>query len=140
MLRWAEKKSGVRITPTQGSFSTSVAASGNTHAGAGAVDISTRVLTRKERVRLMHALKDAGAACWYRTPDQGFSPHIHCLTIGGGKDGTEDIGGNRLSSAAQWQIRQYDKGMNGLSNAGKDNTYRASKRRFSFKQGKPVAR
>lgn len=139
-LRWAEKKSGVSITPTQGSFSTAVAASGSTHAGASAVDIRTRDLTVEQRKRLVRALKLAGFAAWYRSERHGFAPHIHAILIGGGPQGIDSVGGNRLSSGAAWQIRQFDQGRNGLTNSQPDNTFRPSKRRFSYRQGRPVSR
>lgn len=140
MLLWAERKSGVNIEPSQGSFRPITSYSGSTHSKAGAVDIRVANLSKDQRVRLVHALKDAGAACWYRKPSTEWGPHIHCLTIGGGKDGTKPIGGTELADSAKRQVRAYDAGKDGLNSGDVDNTYRASKRRFSYKQGKPVAR
>lgn len=138
-LLWAERKSGVTISPSQGSWSDG-RLSGSTHKGSGAVDIRTLTLTRKQRVRLVHALKQAGFAAWYRTQAQGFGPHIHAIALGKGPDGTTDVGGTALSTGAKWQAAEFNAGRNGLSNRGKDDTYRPSPRRFSYAKGQPVAR
>jgi hypothetical protein len=77
---------------TQGSYTSSVAASGGTHAGGGAVDLSV-IDTSGERWRvqeeeipaLIGALRLAGFAAWYRAPDDvepGSPPHIHAIAIG----------------------------------------------------------
>jgi hypothetical protein len=56
---------------TQGSFNSSVAASGSTHAGDGVVDLSD--------LGSVQRLRDAGWAAWERGPAQGFSPHVHAV-------------------------------------------------------------
>jgi len=135
-LKWSEKKwrkkyPSKRIELSQGSYSSSVPASGSTHKGGGVVDIRTRNLTSAQRVALVHALKDAGFAAWYRTEKQGFSPHIHaCL-----------IGDREMSSSAKGQCVAYDKGRDGLTGNRVDATYRAKpKVRFTYKRQKPVPR
>lgn len=140
-LEWAEKKSGVHITPTQGSFRPRTPYSGSTHMGSSAADISVRGLTTKQRIRLVHALKLAGFAAWFRTPADGFPYHIHAILIGSGKDGTGPVGGNEMSTGAAYQVRSFDQGRNGLTNNAVDPTYRPKiKRRWSWKQNKPVQR
>lgn len=55
----------------QGSFNSSVAASGSTHSGDGVVDLSD--------LGSVGALRNAGWAAWERGPAQGFSPHVHAV-------------------------------------------------------------
>lgn len=103
MLQAAEKLSGQKITVTQGSYSTSVAASGSTHAGGGAFDLHWPGSTKGPA--LVAALRTVGSAAWGRNPSQGPWPyHIHGLAIG---DPT-------VSPAAASQIRDYFNGGNGL--------------------------
>lgn len=141
-LEWAEKKAGagVRIIPVQGSYRPASALSGSTHTKGGAVDIRSRTLTVAQRVRLVHALKDAGFAAWYRRPGSGFAPHIHAILAGGGADGTAPVGGVSLSSGAAWQVRAFDKGRDGLTRNQGDPTYRPSRRRWSWRLNGPVRR
>lgn len=113
------KKMGLNWTfnLVQGSYSTSVAASGNTHAGGGAVDISVRgpsgAYRPYEQTRMaVKALRMAGFAAWSRGYSDGtsFSPHIHGIAIGD----------RQLSSAARSQVASYFNGRNGLVNNGTD--------------------
>jgi hypothetical protein len=72
---------------TQGSYSDAVEASFGTHAGGGAVDISIRHPSTYEFLtddaeRMVLALRRAGFAAWYRSPDEGFTPHIHAIAVG----------------------------------------------------------
>lgn len=72
---------------TQGGYSDAVEASFGTHAGGGAVDISVRNPTsyefmEAEAMNMVTALRKAGFAAWYRSPDEGFTPHIHAIAIG----------------------------------------------------------
>jgi hypothetical protein len=109
----------------------SVSASAGTHDGGGAVDIRTVGLTSGQRVKLVHALKDAGMAAWYRTPAQGFSPHIHALAIGD----------REMASGARAQVSSFDRGRDGLRHDRVDKTYRPSPRkRFSYAKRRPVTR
>ncbi len=97
---------------TQGSYSTSIAASFGTHDGGGAVDISIRHPETGEPLygeveRMVQALRQAGFAAWYRTRQQGFVPHIHAIAVGD----------TELSEAAQAQLtgeHGYFRGRNGL--------------------------
>jgi len=87
---------------SQGSFSTSVEASGSTHAGDGVVDLATT------SPAVLAALRAAGWAAWIRGPAQGFSPHIHAVLMGA----------SGLSGAAQAQVADFLKGGDGLGLGG----------------------
>lgn len=75
---------------TQGSYTNAVEASFGTHAGGGAVDISvmaqgTYVILYGEIPNLIHALRVAGFAAWYRDFNELYEvspPHIHAIAIG----------------------------------------------------------
>jgi hypothetical protein len=95
---------GLRLM--QGSWSTSVAASGGTHAGAGAMDVAPNSATWDRAVSVIRSL---GAIAWHRTPAQGpWGHHIHSITPG--------VPG--LSPAAQRQVASFRAGGNGLGMAG----------------------
>lgn len=131
-LIWAERMSGVTIALSQGSWSTSVSASGSTHAGSGVVDVKCASLSAAKKKRLLRALKDAGFAAWLRGPADGMPVHIHaCL-----------LSDPALSPAAKWQCSEYDRGKSGLTSAKADTeTYRPDpKVKFSWVRNKPVAR
>lgn len=94
---------------TQGSYSDNVEASFGTHAGGGVVDISVRdpntfTFLYEETNSMVLALRQAGFAAWYRSPDEGFDPHIHAVAIGDAE----------LSEAAVEQLY----GANGYFNGG----------------------
>lgn len=124
------------LSPSQGSWSGSVAASGSTHLGAGVVDLRTGGYTQTQIRALIHTLRDYGFAAWYRTSADGFAPHIHlvALPVKGKSMG--------LSPAALWQTVAYDAGRNGLSGNGYDrDSYRPRPRvRWSWLQRKAVPR
>jgi len=102
---------GFAFSFSQGSYSRSVAASGGTHAGGGAVDIRTRGRSRATVDRMVQALREAGFAAWSRGRGfDSFSPHIHAIAI---RD-------RQASSAAQSQVRSYRAGRNGLRNNALD--------------------
>ena len=132
MILWAEKTAGFKFKITQGSYTNGVAASAGTHDGGGAVDISVRLLTPWRRKKTLNTLKDAGFAAWYRTKADGFdSAHIHAIAIG-----CED-----LATLAKSQVKDYDKGLNGLKSHAPDLTYRPNpKVKFSLVLGRPVSR
>lgn len=131
-LEWVEENSGIEIQLSQGSYNPGgVTASGTTHAGGGAVDIRTSILTERQRKRLVRFLKLAGFAAWYRGPGSGFSPHIHAI----------QIGNTRASSSAKWQVDEFDAHRSGLSTGGYDKTFRPDPPvKFNFKKRKPVPR
>ena len=85
----------------QGSWSTSVAASGSTHAGGGAFDASSPWTPAA-----VAALRVEGPfAAWQRNPSQGpWEDHIHAVLMGD----------PLLSSAAYSQVQQFMAGGNGL--------------------------
>ena len=123
-----------KIRLAQGSFNSSVAASGTTHVGDGVFDARTRGigLTNSEIVSLARAMADSGIAPFIRDERDGMDPHIHGLVIADPE----------MSPSAKRQVVDWDKGLNGLNNHAKDRTkYRPKvKLRFSWKQGKPVPR
>lgn len=129
--RMGHKKS---IRLAKGSYQPASDTSGTTHNGGGAVDIRTKVvgLTDEEIKELSRALKDAGFACWIRDDRDGFDPHIHAIACSD----------RQMSASAKRQVVSFDLGRNALTNNLKDrNPYRPSpKLRFSYEQGKPVAR
>lgn len=131
-LRWVEKQTGLSIPCSQGSWSTSVAASGNTHSGSGVVDIRVGQWSNTQRAKVVRALRDAGFAAWLRGPDQGFPYHIHAVRLSD----------KNASAAARWQCSEYDLGKDGLSRRRTDsNSYRPKpKVRFSYLRNKPVPR
>lgn len=110
MLQEAERISGIRIVPTQGSYNTSIGASAGTHSGPGAFDASVRGLTRTQQDRLTSALRKVGFASWLRLPADGLSPHIH--GIANGMSG--------LPGVAYRQTVSYKNKRNGLANNGPD--------------------
>ena len=130
-LEWAEKQSGLTISPSQGSWSTSVAASGNTHAGSGVVDLRVGHLSNTQRKKLNRWLRRAGFASWLRGPAVGMSPHIHAVLLSD----------SRASAAAKWQAGEYDRGKSGLSSGKVDNDpWRPDPVRFSWLKNRPVPR
>ena len=132
MIKWAERTAGFKFRITQGSYNDTVAASAGTHDGGGAVDISIRFTTKSRRYKMLKALKDAGFAAWLRTKQDGFAvAHIHAIAIG-----CPD-----LASLARSQVRDYDKGLNGLRNHAPDPTYRPEpKVKFDMRTKQPVPR
>jgi hypothetical protein len=129
-LRWAEDKAGVTINPSQGSFNGGgVAASGGTHDGE-AIDIRVGGLSRADIDRLVHWLRRAGWAAWYRPAGPSWGAHIHAVPTTG-----------ILSAQAASQVRAFDAGRDGLRGNRIDPTWRPKvKRRWSYKLGKPVPR
>jgi hypothetical protein len=100
MLLAAERLSGKQFAITQGSYSTSVAASGGTHAGGGVLDLGWTGSNTDVR-----NLRRAGFAAWHRNPLQGpWRDHMHIVAMG---DPTE-------SPQAKAQVASYLAGGNGL--------------------------
>jgi hypothetical protein len=86
----------------QGSWSSSVEASGDTHSGSGAMDVSPVRATWDAAVAMLRSL---GAVAWHRTPAQGpWGDHIHSITPG--------IPG--LSPSAAAQVADFRRGGDGL--------------------------
>lgn len=100
MLLAAEKLYGGQFSITQGSYSTSVAASGSTHAGGGALDLGWTGANAQVK-----DLRRVGFAAWHRNPLQGpWNDHVHVVAIG---DPT-------ASESAKRQVASYLAGGNGL--------------------------
>ena len=96
---------------TQGSYNTTVAASGGTHSGGGALDLRATNLTAAQRKEAVACLRRVGFAAWLRTPAQSDWPyHIHAIAIG-----CPD-----LSRTAKAQVTDYLNGKNGLASHGTD--------------------
>lgn len=100
-----------RMSPSQGSWSTSVGASTGTHAGCGAVDLRESTLTEADFPVVVAALRRVGVAAWERAAIPGVWPrHIHGVSCGCAA----------LSRAALAQVDDYLAGRNGLAGHGRD--------------------
>ena len=110
MLEAAEKDFGEQFRILQGSYSTGVAASAGVHDGGGAADIGTNGWDKSKIDKAVTALRKNNFAAWYRTPAQGFTPHIHAIAIGD----------KELAPGAKQQVEDYKNGKNGLASGGKD--------------------
>jgi hypothetical protein len=109
MLTRVETLVGHRLRIAQGSWSTSTAASGQTHAGA-AVDVATKYqgLSRAEKLAIVAAMRRVGFAAWLREETPGvWGEHIHGIPIGG-----------PISPAAARQVEAYRHGYDGLAGEG----------------------
>lgn len=102
---------------SQGSYKagSGASASGSTHDAGGAADLRTSILPSSARADLCNdlvvELRRRGGCAWYRDEAHGgMDPHVHVIL--------RDEAG--LSSGAAQQVRDYDAGLNGLSNKGKD--------------------
>lgn len=101
----------VKVQPTQGSYSTSVAASAGTHDGGGAGDLHARTLDEDDRDQLVYAMRVVGFAAWIRNPNQG--PWVeHCHFV---RKGCADA-----APLAKAQVEDYYEGKNGLKGHAKD--------------------
>lgn len=131
-LEWVEAQTGLQIHLAQGSYNPGgVKASGTTHAGGGAVDCRVVFYTEKQRVKVLHALRDAGFAAWFRPAVAGlWGAHIHAILIAD----------KEMSSSAASQVQSYLQGRSGLSSNGPDiDKYRPKPQmKFNFKKNCPV--
>ena len=111
-LERAEAISGIRISPTQGSYNRGgVSQSAGTHDGGGAVDIVVVHLSRDQMNRLNRALREVGFASWIREKIPGlWNIHIHAILVGN----------TQASLGALNQVTAYRNGRNGLANNGLD--------------------
>lgn len=110
MIAEAERLGGP-LRVTQGAYSTSVGASGGTHAGGGVFDFSVKGLTRTQINRRVAALRRVGFAAWRRTPDEGPWPgHLHAVAV--------DC--RDLSKPAAAQVQALTRGRDGLAADGPD--------------------
>lgn len=96
---------------SQGSYSTSVGASGGTHSGGGAVDIKLAGLSDNDAHTIETVMRSVGFAAWYRPAIPGVWPrHVHGIAVG-----CDD-----LAPAAAAQVVDYRNGRNGLASHGPD--------------------
>ena len=103
MARSVERALGVTFYCYQGSYNPGgVGASGGTHDQGGVLDVN--IPGGKDPGAVTRQLRNAGFAAWYRTPAQGFTPHIHAV----------DIGNTRLAFNAGLQVENYRAGGSGL--------------------------
>jgi hypothetical protein len=94
---------GTHPAISQGGWSTSVSASGNTHA-EDALDLATRLFSRERSLKWEWCMWEVGFASWRRTYIAGlWRRHDHALPKGG-----------MLSAAADRQIVQWRQGDNAL--------------------------
>lgn len=99
----------------QGSYNTSVSASGNTHAGGGAVDTEPTVQTAKNWSLVLKAQRLCMFADWdrptlYQNGKLVWDHHNHGILIGDAE----------MSQQAAYQIRNYHLGQDGLADNGAD--------------------
>lgn len=101
-----ERLTGIRVRPTQGSYSTAVGASAGTHSEGGAVDLSVDGLTKGQITALVFACRRVGlSGTWFRPYRRGvWAAHIHCVST----DGPD------LAPSAARQIDERRKGGDGL--------------------------
>ncbi|CAF1031070.1 unnamed protein product [Adineta ricciae] len=107
--------SGFQFSLSQGSYSSSVAASAGTHDGGGAIDIRTSVVNndKKKVDTMVVALRKAGFAAWSRgrvADSFQNNKHIHAIAIGD----------REASSGAKNQVASFKRGRNGLKGDGAD--------------------
>lgn len=110
LLERARVKLGVthELRLFQGSYNHGVSASAGTHDGGGVVDVDpTQASSHNEIIK---ALREVGFAAWYRTPEEGFSYHIHAVALGDAQ----------MAPAAHNQVVAYFNGRNGLADHGPD--------------------
>jgi peptidoglycan hydrolase-like protein with peptidoglycan-binding domain len=122
MLVAADAKVSWGLALTQGSYTTGNPSSAGTHDGGGVVDLSVSGMTATQRWQTVKALRDVGFAAWLRTPEQGFSYHIHAVAVCD----------TDMSAPAQAQVHDYFFGKNGLASHGADNTPSAYKGVFTW--------
>lgn len=113
LIRDAYKAVGLpesSVVVTQGSWHKG-ALSGTTHDGGGAFDLRVWNLPAAKVEPLVVALRQRGVCAWKRDKAHGgFDPHIH---------GIDRFEGG-LSTGASFQVREYDRGRDGLSSSGPD--------------------
>lgn len=115
MLEASERRSGVRVLLIQGSYNTSVSASGGTHEGGGAWDVWPVSGSYDDAVRFTKAARQTGVAQWIRSPNQGpWGYHCHGICIAD----------KQLSPAARQQVVEYYAGYDGLAGSGRDYGWR----------------
>jgi putative peptidoglycan binding protein len=71
----AEQRLGFQVVITQGSYNTTVDASGGTHDGSGALDIHFDPATSD---KIVLAFRQTGFASWRRFKNSDWPDHVHC--------------------------------------------------------------
>lgn len=101
----------ISFWPVQGSYSTGVSASGGTHSGGGAVDITLTNLSDAAARQIETVMRRVGFAAWYRPAIPGtWNRHVHGIAMGCAD----------ASSAAKVQMQNYKDGDDGLVGPGRD--------------------
>lgn len=118
MLEELARISGnIYINPTQGSYNTSVSASGNTHSGGGAGDLMHPSWSIADFNTVAKLARKIGFFAAHRTPQQANWPR-HCHLIAVQPWGMHDKG--VLSTAAHQQVIDYMNNRNGLASHARD--------------------
>ena len=68
-----------RLNIFQGSYNDGVAASAGTHDFDGVIDLE---IVNVDWLQAQRHLRNLGWAAWWRRPDQGFSNHVHAISLG----------------------------------------------------------
>ena len=108
-----EHELGLQLDVVQGGFKkgTAAVASGSTHDVGDVFDIRARNVPRERQVDVVVAFRRRNVCMWLRDPAHGWTetgPHFH---------GVVRDSAYGLSTAAQWQVDEYDYRRNGLSGA-----------------------
>lgn len=108
-----ERELGLDLEVVQGGFKAGggASASGSTHDVGDVFDIRAKTVPRDRQVDVVTAFRRRNVCMWLRDPAHGWTetgPHFH---------GVVRDSAHGLSSAARWQVADYDRGRNGLSGA-----------------------
>ncbi|MCA8921973.1 MAG: N-acetylmuramoyl-L-alanine amidase [Planctomycetes bacterium] len=111
IMRQKYRHEGFAFQLVQGSYNRTVAASGGTHDGGGAIDVRTRGMSRTTVDHMVQSLRQAGFAAWSRGRGHDpFDPHIHGIALGD----------RQATRQAKSQVTDYRRGLNGLVNRAAD--------------------
>ena len=126
MLQEAQRRAGRSVVLTQGSYNPGgVGASGGTHDGGGAADISVSGMSSTTRTTVVRSLREVGFAAWYRPARPGiWGAHIHAIAVSDPD----------LATDAQTQVGDYYLGRDGLSGHGPDTGPAVTKRTWEYYQ------
>jgi hypothetical protein len=112
-----EKLWGRTLPIMQGSYSTRVGTSADTHDRGGAFDADDAGLTTAQRDRFVVLARTVGFACWWRPTLPGkWGSHFHGISIQPGGKSDQGV----LSPAAWNQVKDYYNDLNGLAGDGPD--------------------
>lgn len=134
-FEWVNKrfhaKTGKWLTVVQGSYNAGkVRASGGTHDGGGALDVSVIGLTSREIHLAVRLFRRAGFCMWFRHTIPGlWTQHIHGI-----------LDRHRTASyGAKQQMGAYHSHRDGLVSNAHDSTWRPKRARvWSHRQDRPV--